>query len=134
MPPQTHGYSGTPLAKKLGMKPGMKVLTIGAPEHYRDLLGDTPDVMFRGRAKTADLVHLFCPKRQVLDAKLDRAMSAVADGGMLWVSWPKKSSPLFQDITEDTLREVILPRGFVDVKVCAVDQDWSALKFMRRKT
>lgn len=133
MPPETHGYSGTPLAKKLGMKPGMTVLTIGAPDHYRDLLGETPDVTFRVRAKTADLVHLFCLKRQVLDAKLDRAINAMAEGGMLWVSWPKKSSPLFQDITEDTLREVILPKGLVDVKVCAVDADWSALKFMWRK-
>lgn len=129
-----HGYSGKPLAQKLGFKDGMAVLAIGAPEHYSDLLGETPGVTFRVRAKSADAVHLFCPDRAALDRKIESALAKVADGGMLWVSWPKKSSPMFKDLTEGDLRSVILPTGFVDVKVCAVDQDWSGLKFLRRKS
>ncbi|MEL7313284.1 MAG: DUF3052 domain-containing protein, partial [Pseudomonadota bacterium] len=74
-----------------------------------------------------------CPTRRALDNKIEQALTKVADGGMLWISWPKKSSPMFKDLTEDQLREVILPTGWVDVKVCAVDADWSGLKFVRRK-
>ncbi|GGY37426.1 hypothetical protein GCM10007148_02080 [Parvularcula lutaonensis] len=112
----------------------MTVLTIGAPAHYHDLVPKTDDVRWRVRAKVADLVHLFCSDRKALNTRLESALGKVADGGMLWVSWPKKSSPLFKDLTEDDLREVILPTGFVDVKVCAVDKDWSGLKFLRRKS
>lgn len=132
-PAATHGYSGTPLFKKLGMKPGLTVLSMGAPPHYHELLEGAEGVTFRKRAAKADIVHLFCPERKVLTTKLEAALAKVADGGALWVSWPKKSSPLFKDLTEDDLRTLILPTGFVDVKVCAVDADWSALKFMRRK-
>ncbi|MEM9839859.1 MAG: DUF3052 domain-containing protein [Pseudomonadota bacterium] len=131
--PATHGYSGKPLFQKLGLKPGHRVLTIGAPSHYAALVEGAEDVAFRVRAKEADVVHLFCPDRKALDKKIEGALAKVAGGGMLWVSWPKKSSALFKDLTEDDLRTVILPTGFVDVKVCAVDADWSGLKFMRRK-
>ena len=133
-PSSQHGYSGKPLSQKLGMKPGMRVLPIGAPEHYRALLPGTDEVRFLKSAKQAELVHLFCRHRADLKRRLPGALAKVADGGMLWVSWPKKSSPLFKDLTEDDLRTAILPTGFVDVKVCAVDQDWSGLKFLRRKT
>jgi len=133
--PPTHGYSGKPLAAKLGIKPGHKVLTIGAPDQYRELVADADDsVRFQVRARCADLVHLFCPDLKTLERKVDGALAKVADGGMLWISWPKKSSPIFKDLTEDDLRRIVLPTGWVDVKVCAVDADWSGLKFVRRKT
>lgn len=132
-PPNPHGYSGKPLFRKLGLKPGLVTLVIGAPDHYEDLVAGAESVRFRKRALNADVVHLFCPNRKRLEQKLESALSRIVPGGMLWVSWPKKSSPLFQDLTEDLLRELILPLGWVDVKVCAVDADWSALKFVQRK-
>ena len=128
-----HGYSGKPLYQKLGLKPGMTCLTIGAPAHYSQLVTGTENVRFRKRATKADVVHLFCPNRKTFTSKVETALEKVEDGGMLWVSWPKKSSPMYKDLTEDQLREIILPLGWVDVKVCAVDSDWSALKFVRRK-
>ena len=81
----------------------------------------------------ADIVHLFCANRKDLEAGFEAALEQVLTRGMLWVSWPKKSSKLFIDVTEDDLRTVILPTGWVDVKVCAVDADWSGLKFLKRK-
>lgn len=133
-PTQTHGYSGKPLYQKLGLKPGHRLLAIDPPSNY-DALIDGADgvVAAKGREK-ADVVHLFCANRAALDKSVDKALARVADGGMLWISWPKKSSKLFVDLTEDQLREVVLPKGWVDVKVCAVDADWSGLKFLRRKT
>jgi hypothetical protein len=130
----THGYSGKPLFQKLGLKPGMTCLPIKAPMDYETLVGGAEEVRFLKRAGAADLVHLFCTDRQALDANIERALGYVAEKGMLWVSWPKKSSKRFRDLTEDDLRTVILPTGWVDVKVCAVDADWSGLKFLRRKT
>ena len=129
-----HGYSGKPLFEKLGLRPGTVCLTIGAPPHYDDLVAGAVDVTFRKRARQADVVHLFCANRRALETRIERALEQVAPGGMLWVSWPKKSSELFRDLTEDGLREIILPRKWVDVKVCAVDQDWSGLKFVRRRS
>ncbi|MEO1244221.1 MAG: DUF3052 domain-containing protein [Pseudomonadota bacterium] len=129
----THGYSGKPLYQKLGLKPGMRCQPIDPPEHYPELVAGVSDVRFMRRARSADMVHLFCRNRAALDRRIERALACVAAGGMLWVSWPKKSSVLFADLTEDRLREVILPRNWVDVKVCAVDRDWSGLKFLRRR-
>lgn len=133
MPPQTHGYSGKPLYQKLGLKPGMSCRPIKPPVRYRDLVKGAEGISYP-RKGDVDLVHLFCRNRAALEAGIDAALADVAAGGMLWVSWPKKSSKLFVDLTEDDLRTVILPTGWVDVKVCAVDADWSGLKFMRRKT
>ncbi len=130
----TPGYSGKPLTQKLGLKDGMVCLPINPPPHYRDLLPGSDGVIFRQRAQQADVVHLFCAHRADLSKRLSKALAKVAEGGMLWISWPKKSSGLFQDLTEDDLRTAVLPTGFVDVKVCAVDHDWSGLKFVRRKT
>ena len=130
--PQTHGYSGKPLFQKLGMKPGMSVLPLNPPDHYHDLVADAEDISFLSQGH-ADIVHLFCADRRVLGRCFHRALESVAAGGMLWVSWPKKSSKLYVDMTEDDLRTVILPTGWVDVKVCAVDADWSGLKFLKRK-
>ncbi|MEO1042686.1 MAG: DUF3052 domain-containing protein [Pseudomonadota bacterium] len=132
--PETHGYAGKSLTQKLGLKPGMVCLPVNPPSHYRDLLPDSDGVTFRQRAKSADLVHLFCANKTDLRKRLPAILGKVAEGGMIWVSWPKKSSPLFIDLTEDDLRAEILPLDFVDVKVCAVDQDWSGLKFVRRKS
>ncbi|MFK8015400.1 MAG: DUF3052 domain-containing protein [Gammaproteobacteria bacterium] len=128
-----HGYSGKPLFQKLGLKPGMRCLVIDPPEHFDALMSGVAGVQFSQRIRSADIVHLFCRNRRALERRLDRALRSVADPGALWVSWPKKSSPLFKDLTEGTFRELILPTGWVDVKVCAVDADWSALKFLRRK-
>ncbi len=130
----THGYSGKPLFQKLGLRPGMRYQLIGAPLHYPELVAGATDVRFMQRAKSADVVHLFCPNRRALDRQIKRALDCVVPGGMLWVSWPKKSSALFKDLTEDQLRDVILPLNWVDVKVCAVDDDWSGLKFLQRKS
>ena len=129
-----HGYSGKPLFQKIGLKPGMRCLPLNAPDHFDDLMAGAEGVTYLATAVEADVVHLFCPDRASLDQEYEAALSYVAQGGMLWVSWPKKSSKLFQDLTEDGLREVFLPTGWVDVKVCAVDQDWSGLKFLRRKS
>jgi hypothetical protein len=129
------GYSGTPLAQKLGIKPGQKVVTIGAPPGYRKLLAPLPKgISFATRiAADASFVHLFATKRQTLEKELKRLRSLLADAGILWVSWPKKSSGAATDITEDVIRDVCLPLGFVDVKVCAVDEMWSGLKLMIRR-
>ncbi len=133
VPPQTHGYSGKPLYQKLGLKPGSRVLAINPPAHYDELIAGAEGVVTAGETERADIVHLFCADRAALDAGVEPALSRVAEGGMLWVSWPKKASKRFVDLTEDQLRAVILPLGWVDVKVCAVDADWSGLKFLRRK-
>jgi hypothetical protein len=129
------GYSGTPLAQKLGIKPGQKVGTIGAPPGYRKLLAPLPKgVSFTTEiAAGAPFVHLFATKRQTLEKELKRLRRLLADAGVLWVSWSKKSSSVTTDITEDVIREVCLPLGFVDVKVCAVDETWSGLKLMIRR-
>ncbi|MFK8054002.1 MAG: DUF3052 domain-containing protein [Woeseiaceae bacterium] len=131
--PTTHGYSGKPLFQKLGMKPGMRCLTIKAPKHYLELVEGVDDVKISSRLRRADIVHLFCKNLAALQQFGIEAIDRVEAGGMLWVSWPKKSSPLYVDLTENDLRSVLLPTGWVDVKVCAVDADWSGLKFLKRK-
>ena len=128
------GYSGKPLFQKLGLKPGMTCLPIKPPEHYPDLVAGAEDVRFIRRAAPADLVHVFCRRRSEVGPLFGRALKSVRAGGMIWVSWPKKSSPLYKDLTEQDFRDHILPQGWVDVKVCAVDQVWSGLKFLRRLT
>jgi hypothetical protein len=128
-----HGYSGKPLYQKLGLKSGMRCLALNPPAHYRQLVDGVEGVRFLDIKTEAEFVHLFCPDRKTLECAFKDALSLVSEGGMLWVSWPKKSSALFKDLTEDNIREIVLPSGWVDVKVCAVDQDWSALKFLRRK-
>lgn len=131
--PGLQGYSGKPLFTKLGLKPGMPCLTIDAPDHYGPLLGGVEGVTFLQQAGKADMVHLFCKDRAALEAGIDTALASATPGGMVWIFWPKKSSARFVDLTEDGIRSVVLPTGWVDVKVCAVDADWSGLKFLRRK-
>lgn len=129
----TAGYSGKPLFQKLGLKPGLRCLTIRAPDHYRDLLDGVEGVRFLSRTTKADVVHVFCRQRRDVAPLFARALRSVVEGGMIWVSWPKKASPLFRDLTEQDFRDHILPFGWVDVKVCAVDADWSGLKFLKRR-
>jgi hypothetical protein len=129
------GYSGTPLAQKLGIKPGQKMATMGAPPGYRKLLAPLPqEVSFTREIEAgAPFVHLFVKERKTLAAELKRLRRLLADEGVLWVSWPKKYSGVATDITEDVIRELSLPLGLVDVKVCAVDETWSGLKLMIRR-
>jgi hypothetical protein len=129
------GYSGTPLAKKLGYRPGRRAHLDGAPAGYTGLLGGLPEgVEFLPEpAGPLDLVHLFATSAAELKAKLARYRKLVADGGAVWVSWPKKAAKVPTDVTEDVVREIALPLGFVDVKVCAVDATWSGLKLVVRK-
>lgn len=130
------GYSGTPLAKKLGYQPGLSVYVAGAPPHYDAMLAPLPDaVLFRKAPGTSlGLAHVFVRERKKLEAALPRLIKAIRPDGAIWVSWPKKSSGEKTDITEDTIRAVALPMGLVDVKVCAVDDVWSALRLVIRKT
>jgi hypothetical protein len=130
------GYSGTPLPKKLGLKPPMTLAAIGAPKEYREWLGPLPDgVRISARAGEAPAaVHLFVTKRAEMALRLASLRPRLAPSGFVWVSWPKKSSGVATDITEDTIRAVALPLGFVDVKVCAVSDVWSGLKLVIRRS
>lgn len=130
------GYSGTPLAKKLGIKPGATICLSHAPEHYRELVAPLPDgVRLVGRVnETADLIHIFVTRRKDLERGLTSMLKSMRPDGAVWVSWPKKSSGVDTDITEDTIRAVALPMGLVDIKVCAVDEVWSGLKLVIRRS
>lgn len=129
------GYSGTPLPQKLGIKPGTIVVAIDVPENYRKLLGQIPSgVNFATRpVGNSKFVHLFATRRSELEKELSKLRQKIAEDAAVWVSWPKKSSGVATDITEDVIRAVALPLGFVDIKVCAVDETWSGLKLMIRK-
>ena len=129
------GYSGRTLVEKLGIKSGYRVLAINAPARYREMLQPLPHgVSFLSRpAKTVDLIHLFVSRRAEIAKQLPRQRRMMPDSGVLWVSWPKKASGLPTDVTEDVVREVALPLGLVDTKVCAVDDVWSGLKLMVRR-
>lgn len=129
------GYSGTPLARKLGYKPSSTALLIGAPPDHRALLEPLPEgVVFKTQpGPDLDLVHLFTVQREELQRLLTELRRVLRADAAVWVSWPKKSSKVATDITEDTIREVALPLGFVDIKVCAVSEVWSGLKLVVRK-
>ena len=129
------GYSGTRLAQKLGIKPAMSVTVINEPANYRKLLGkDANGVEFSDRLRNdSTFVHLFTTRRGELEKQLSRLRKKIPDTGTIWVSWPKKSAGVPTDLTEDVIRAVALPLGFVDVKVCAIDETWSGLKLMVRR-
>ena len=130
------GYSGTPLAKKLGIKAPLKLLTVNAPKEYKSWLGDLPEgVKMVTKAKAPiEAVHVFATESAFLDATLSNLRNELKQDGFVWVSWPKKSSKVPTNITEDTIREIALPLGFVDIKVCAVSEVWSGLKLVIRKS
>jgi hypothetical protein len=129
------GYSGTPLARKLGIGEGAKVFAKNAPDNYARLLEPIPpDVAFETRpSKNTDVIHLFHDRRASLKLDLKALRTSIRNDAAVWVSWPKKTSKVPTDITEDTIRELALPLGFVDVKVCAVSEIWSGLKLVIRK-
>ena len=129
------GYSGKPLWQKLGLQPGQRVWLRHAPAQYWDWCGfDRADVELAGAAaRDFDFGHVFVTTRAQLAAEMPGAARKLGAGGMLWISWPKKSSGVTSDLDEDTVRELVLPLGLVDVKVCAVTDVWSGLKFCRRR-
>jgi hypothetical protein len=131
----TAGYSGTPLAKKLGIKEGFTVFAVDAPANYVELLAPIPDsvVLKTSPQPDVDVIHLFTNSRDKLFHDLSQFRSLIKQGGAIWVSWYKKAAKLPTEITEDTVREAAFPLGLVDVKVCAVDEKWSGLKLVIRK-
>jgi len=130
------GYSGTPLAQKLGIRAGSRVYLHQPPEHYARLVAPLPpgvQMMARLDAQS-DLVHIFAVRRAALRGTLLRVLKHLRPDAAVWISWPKKASGMATDITEDVIRAVALPLTLVDIKVCAVDEVWSGLKFVIRKS
>lgn len=128
------GYSGTPLAKKLSLKPGLRAWFDAMPESVAVEIGDQGLEMLSEPVAPIDAAHIFVTEREGMEAKLTHLRPLLSPAGFIWVSWPKKASKVPTDITEDTIRAVILPStDLVDVKVCAVDEIWSGLKLMIRK-
>ena len=128
------GYSGTPLVKKLGIKPGFTVALVDAPEGFEDLLVDLPaDIVMRHSARgKRDLTIWFNDSASKLKRRVE-AMARAVEGGSIWIAWPKKASGVATDVTEALVRKSGLDQGLVDVKICAIDETWSGLKFYRRK-
>lgn len=128
------GYSKKSLVEKLGIRPGHKIYFMNAPENYNDTLGKLPgDIVISKRlSEKIDFIQLFVKSRRVLQQKFPKCKKALAMGGMLWISWPKKASKMETDLKENAVREIGLKNGLVDVKVCAVDEVWSGLKFVYR--
>ncbi|MGE0596581.1 MAG: hypothetical protein AB7P07_09445 [Hyphomonadaceae bacterium] len=128
------GYSGAPLAKKLGLTNGAPLYAPGMPASVRAEIERTVQPIYTARAaKGLAAAHIFCTERKDLAARLTTLRAKLAPSGQVWVSWPKRASKAPTDITEDVIRAVALPLGFVDVKVCAVDETWSGLKLVIRK-
>ncbi len=129
------GYSGTPLPQKLGIKPGARVLFLGAPKDFAASLGALPvGVAVAGKLRgPLDVVVFFTDARASFEKRLPALEAALDPAGGLWIAWPKKSSGKKTDMTEDVVREVALPRGLVDNKVCAIDETWSGLRLVVRK-
>ena len=129
------GYSATPLAKKLGIAPGCKLYLVGAPAGYVESLGPVHRKIDYPQALSAsvDVAHIFSAERAPLQRALREFRNALRPDAVVWASWPKKSAKVRTEITEGTVRELALPLGFVDVKVCAVDEVWSGLKLVVRK-
>jgi hypothetical protein len=129
------GYSGTPLSKKLGLKEGSRVFAADAPANYLKLLAPLPArVHMASRIDGhTDILHFFTVQRSVLARSLRTALARMRPDAAIWVSWPKRAAKVRTDITEDVIREVALPLGLVDIKVCAVDETWSGLKLVLRK-
>src|SRR5262245_30244291 len=129
------GYSPTPLAKKLGLAAGAEVYAMAMPASVKAEIKATARVKFTAKAGAGlKAAHLFQTDAKALQTALKKLRALMASDAMVWVSWPKKAAKVKTDITEDTIRAIALPMGFVDVKVCAVDETWSALKLVIRRS
>ena len=134
----TAGYTGTPLTRKLGLKPGQAALLLNVPDGLAEIgefegFAAVERVLPTTSDRQFDYIHVFETRRVALEEMMGALIRVVRTDGMVWISWPKKSSKLPTSLTEDALREILLPTGLVDVKVCAIDDLWSGLKFMIRK-
>lgn len=130
------GYSGTPLPQKLGIKEGMTVALLNAPNYFDFDLGELPDdveVVRDSEDAAADVYIIFADRADEAERAFQRAMTLLPPDGAIWIAWPKKMSGMETDIVEDTLRDLFLPTGMVDNKVCAIDDTWSGLRFVVRK-
>ena len=129
------GYSGTPVPKKLGIKPESRLAVVGAPDGFGETLGELPErVEVRSRARgPLDVIVFFTTSMAELGRRFDKLVRALDPAGALWVAWPKKSSGVKTDLTEDRVRDVALPKGLVDNKVCAIDETWSGLRLVIRR-
>ena len=132
MKPASAGYSGTPLPSKLGLKSGMKFIALDPPAHLGTLLVGAPPLERLTRVAPFDCALAFATTERALSASFAKLAPKLADAGMIWIAWPKKSSGVSTELTEDLVRRAGLAAGVVDVKVCAIDATWSGLKFVRR--
>ena len=128
------GYSGTPLVKKLGIKEGSRVALVNAPENFEAELGELPDnVKFmKPTTRSLDLILFFVLSERVLERDFAKLAARLTSNGMIWIAWPKKSSGVTTDLTFDPVQRIGLDAGLVDVKICAIDDTWSGLKFVYR--
>ncbi|MBV9458580.1 MAG: DUF3052 domain-containing protein [Bradyrhizobium sp.] len=126
------GSSGKTVSQKLGLKPGFRIFADGAPADYRKIVGEWPEgaSLVARAAAPLDVVHVFAAEAKGLPAKLARYRDAIARDGMIWVSWPKKASGVATDLSDVVVRDLALPLGLIDIKVCAIDETWSGLKFV----
>ena len=133
---ETSGYSKTPLAKKLGLKENNTYCIYNAPKPYLDFFLEFPDTakhVKKPSAASLDFIHVFCKSHSCLERHISEAKKALKKTGILWVSWPKQASAIVSEINREDVRNYLLKQGLVDIKVCAIDKDWSGLKFMYRK-
>ena len=131
----TSGYSVTPLGRKLGIKPGDKILLVNQPDNYHQLFLDFPtdtEEITESKPKIADFMHIFCTTTKEIEAVAKKYKPLLKKSGMLWISWPKGSSAIPTELKRDFIREYLLANGLVDVKVAAIDENWSGLKFVYR--
>ncbi len=128
------GYSKRPLVEKLGIRPGFRILWVNAPDHLDSLLGPLPNgaEVADSSSEELDYVHVFATEREQLEEWMPRLRAQIKQDGMIWASWPKQSSPLAGELKENAVRQIGLENDLVDVKVAAIDQDWSGLKFVIR--
>jgi hypothetical protein len=128
------GYSGTPLVKKLGIKPGARVALVNAPDDFQTTLAELPDdVKFvKATAKVLDLILCFVLSERILLRDFAKLAQRLTTNGMIWIAWPKKSSQVPTDLTFERVQRIGLDAGLVDVKICAIDDTWSGLKFVYR--
>ena len=131
---KTAGYSGTPLAKKLGIKSGFKIKTVNQPDNYFNLFPDLPSDLteISDRKVKKDFIHYFAVNASQLKKDIKQLREEIEENGMIWISWPKKSAKTETDLDGNVVREIGLESGLVDIKVCAVDETWSGLKFVKR--